>query len=233
MPDSKPQGRSPSLLEKVVGAEKAFLSGRRNREADLESAVRFFLEFLRGFESFDFETPCVTVFGSARFEEDHAYYQLAREMGGALARAGYGVLTGGGPGIMEAANRGAREAGGLSLGCNIQLPREQQPNPYLDAFIEFEHFFIRKVMLVKYSCAFVVMPGGYGTLDEAFEVITLVQTGKLERFPIIGMGGEFWEHLRRFARETMLAEGVIAEKDTELIRRADTVAEAMEIIQQR
>ncbi len=233
MPDQEAQGSSHSLLGKVVGAEKAFLSGRRNREADLESAVRFFLEFLRGFESFDFEAPCVTVFGSARFGESHPYYQLARELGGALARAGYGVLTGGGPGIMEAANRGAREAGGLSLGCNIQLPREQKPNAYLDSFIEFEHFFIRKVMLVKYSCAFVVMPGGYGTLDEAFEVITLVQTGKLERFPIVGMGGEFWEHLRRFARETMLAEGTIGEKDTDLIRRADSVAEALEIIQQR
>ncbi len=233
MPDQEPQESARSLLGKVVGAEKAFLSGRRNREADLESAVRFFLEFLRGFESFDFQVPCVTVFGSARVAENHAYYQLARELGGALARAGYGVLTGGGPGIMEAANRGAREAGGLSLGCNIQLPKEQNPNPYLDDFIEFEHFFVRKVMLVKYSCAFVVMPGGYGTLDEAFEVITLVQTGKLERFPIVGMGGEFWEHLRRFARETMLAEGVIGPRDTDLIQRADTVAEAMEIIQQR
>ncbi len=172
-----------TLLKDVQGAEKAFLSGRRNREADLESVVRFFLEFLRGFESFDFEGPCVTVFGSSRFREDHPNYQLARDLGHGLAKAGYVVMTGGGPGIMEAANRGAREAGGLSLGCNIRLPREQEPNPYLDRFIEFEHFFIRKVMLVKYSCAFVVMPGGFGTLDEAFEVITLVQTGKLERFP--------------------------------------------------
>ncbi|MGB5535367.1 MAG: TIGR00730 family Rossman fold protein, partial [Thiogranum sp.] len=173
-----------SLLGKVEGAEKAFLKGRRNREADLESAVSYFLEFLRGFESFDFDQPCVTVFGSARFDEDHRYYQLARELGQALAGAGYAVMTGGGPGIMEAANRGAREAGGLSLGCNIELPFEQKPNPYLDKFIEFEHFFIRKVMLVKYSSAFVVMPGGFGTLDEVFEVITLVQTNKLDRFPV-------------------------------------------------
>lgn len=220
-----------SLLGKVEGAEKAFLKGRRNREADLESAVTFFLEFLRGFESFDFEQPCVTVFGSARFGEDHRYYQLARETGAALARAGYAVMTGGGPGIMEAANRGAREAGGLSIGCNIKLPFEQEPNPYLDKFIEFEHFFIRKVMLVKYSSAFVVMPGGFGTLDEAFEVITLVQTNKLDRFPVIAMGGEqFWGHLGDFMRETMLPEGVISPEDAEFIHRAESADEAVELI---
>ena len=220
-----------SLLGKVEGAEKLFLKGRRSREADLESAVTFFLEFLRGFESFDFELPCVTVFGSARFEEDHRYYRLARETGAALATAGYAVMTGGGPGIMEAANRGAREAGGLSLGCNITLPLEQRPNPYLDKFIEFEHFFIRKVMLVKYSNAFVVMPGGFGTLDETFEVITLVQTGKLERFPIVGMGGDFWRDLRSFSRGTMLSEGTISAGDLDLIQPAVDADEAVRIIQ--
>jgi uncharacterized protein (TIGR00730 family) len=189
-----------SLPGKIEGAEKAFLGGRRSRQADLESAVTIFLEFLRGFESFEFDGPCVTVFGSARFDEHHEFYALAREMGRTLAEAGYAVLTGGGPGLMEAANRGARDAGGISLGCNIELPTEQEPNPYLDRFIEFEHFFVRKVMLVKYSSAFVVMPGGYGTLDEAFEVATLIQTGKLERFPIVGLGGEFWHQLRRFVR---------------------------------
>lgn len=220
-----------SLLGKVEGAEKAFLKGRRNREADLESAVSYFLEFLRGFESFDFDQPCVTVFGSARFKEDHRYYQLARELGQALAGAGYAVMTGGGPGIMEAANRGAREAGGLSLACNIELPFEQKPNPYLDKFIEFEHFFIRKVMLVKYSSAFVVMPGGFGTLDEAFEVITLVQTNKLDRFPVVSMGGrEFWGHLGDFMRQTMVAEGVISRQDAEFIHPADSASEAIEII---
>ncbi len=233
MPDPIDPKAAYSLLGKVQGAEKLFLKGRRSREADLEGAVTFFLEFLRGFESFDFDTPCVTVFGSARFEEDHRYYQLARDMGAALARAGYGVMTGGGPGIMEAANRGAREAGGLSLGCNIKLPLEQEPNPYLDKFIEFEHFFIRKVMLVKYSSAFVVMPGGFGTLDEAFEVMTLVQTGKLERFPIVGMGGDFWQYLRNFGRETMLNEGVISPEDLDLIQTADSTEEALRIIQGR
>jgi len=222
-----------SLLKDVKGAEKAFLSGKRNRESDLESVVRFFLEFLRGFESFDFEGPCVTVFGSARFGEGHPHYALARQVGNALAKAGYVVMTGGGPGIMEAANRGAREAGGLSLGCNIRLPREQEPNPYLDRFIEFEHFFIRKVMLVKYSCAFIVMPGGFGTLDEAFEVITLVQTGKLERFPIISMGGEFWTQLRLFARDVMLKEGVISMEDVDFIHDVATAEEALAIIRQR
>jgi uncharacterized protein (TIGR00730 family) len=222
-----------TLLADVEGAEKAFLSGKRSDRAELESAVRFFLEFLRGFESFDFEGPCVTVFGSSRFAEHHPHYQLARELGSALAKAGYVVMTGGGPGLMEAANRGAREAGGLSLGCNIRLPREQEPNPYLDRFIEFEHFFIRKVMLVKYSSAFVVMPGGFGTLDEAFEVITLVQTGKLERFPIISMGGEFWSQLYGFARDTMLKEGVISRDEVEFIHDARTVEEAVRIIRQR
>ena len=233
MPDQVEPTQSYSLLGKVEGAEKSFLKGRRSRSADLESVVTFFLEFLRGFESFDFEGPCVTVFGSARFDEDHRYYQLARETGAALARAGYAVMTGGGPGIMEAANRGAREAGGLSLGCNIKLPLEQKPNPYLDKFIEFEHFFIRKVMLVKYSSAFVVMPGGFGTLDEGFEVITLIQTGKLERFPIVGLGGDYWQHLRKFARETMLQENVICLEDLDLIYTADTAEEAVEIIQRR
>jgi uncharacterized protein (TIGR00730 family) len=221
-----------SLLGKVQSAEKLFLSGRRNREADLESAVMFFLEFLRGFESFDFQEPCVTVFGSARFSEGHPFYDLARGVGRELARAGYAVMTGGGPGIMEAANRGAKEAGGLSLGCNIQLPHEQKPNPYLDAFIEFEHFFIRKVMLIKYSSAFIIMPGGFGTLDEAFEVLTLIQTGKLERFPIIIMGGHFWEHMREFIRKTLVAEGAIAESELTLGQPATTPEEAIRLIRE-
>ena len=132
--------------------------------------------------------------------------------------------------MMEAANRGAREAGGLSLGCNIRLPSEQEPNPYLDKFIEFEHFFVRKVMLVKYSSAFVVMPGGFGTMDEAFEVATLIQTGKLDRFPIVGMGGDYWTQFRKFARETMLANGVISEEDLAFVHPADSIAEALQYI---
>jgi uncharacterized protein (TIGR00730 family) len=225
-----PRPEQRSLLESVQGAEKAFLRGRRNREADLESAVHVFLEFLRGFESLVFDGPCVTVFGSARFREGHRYYDQARELGAGLARAGLVVMTGGGPGIMEAANRGAKEAGGLSLGCNIRLPREQVPNQYLDQFIEFEHFFVRKVMLVKYSCAFVVMPGGFGTLDEAFEVATLIQTGKLESFPIVSMGGEFWSELRAFIGTRMVGEGTVNATDLELIHLTDSVEEAVALV---
>jgi uncharacterized protein (TIGR00730 family) len=221
---------SDSLLAKVSGTEKLFLSGRRNREADLESAVRFFLEFLQGFESLKFPVPCVTVFGSARFKEGHPYYALAHRLGLELARAGYTVMTGGGPGVMEAANRGAKEAGGHSIGCNIKLPLEQKPNPYLDYFVEFEHFFVRKVMLVKYSSAFVVMPGGFGTLDEVFEVMTLIQTGKLESFPIVCMGEGFWRNLKNFMTETMVPEGTINEADVNLIMSARTVEEALKHI---
>ena len=219
-----------SLLGRVRGAEKLFLTGRRSREADLESAVKFFLEFLRGFESLDFEGPCVTVFGSARFQEGHPYYELARKLGRRLAQTGFAVMTGGGPGVMEAANRGAKEASGLSLGCNIELPVEQKPNPYLDKFIEFEHFFVRKVMLVKYSSAFVVMPGGFGTLDEAFEVITLMQTGKLESFPVVALGGDFWNKLGVFVQNTMLAEGTIGANDLGLIKLAGSVEEAIKFL---
>lgn len=221
-----------SLLGKVEGAEKLLLSGRRNRAENLESAVNFFLEFLRGFENFDFQAPCVTVFGSARFGEGHPHYELARATGRALAEAGYAVMTGGGPGIMEAANRGAREGGGYSIGCNIKLPFEQKPNPYLDKFVEFEHFFIRKVLLVKYSTAFIVMPGGFGTLDEAFEVITLIQTGKLEAFPVVTMGHPFWDRMRDFLRDTVLAEGAVGEDETRFLHRAETPEDAVRIIRQ-
>ena len=221
-----------SLLPHVEGAEKAFLAGRRSREADLESAVRIFLEFLRAFESFEFEQPCVTVFGSARFGEGHRYYDLAREVGADLARAGYAVMTGGGSGIMEAANRGAREAGGLSIGCNIALPREQKPNQYLDRFIQLDHFFVRKVMLVKYSSAFVVMPGGFGTLDEAFEIATLMQTDKIEHFPLVAVGREFWDDLIDFARETMIAQGTLSPEDARFVHLADTAADVVRLVRE-
>jgi hypothetical protein len=230
--DAPEAKHEPSLLQQVEGAEKLFLAGRRNRAADLESAVRFFLEFLHGFESFEFDRPCVTVFGSARLGEDHRYYQLAREVGYALGKAGFAVMTGGGPGIMEAANRGAREAGTLSLGCNIRLPREQKPNAYLDRFIPFEHFFVRKVMLVKYSCAFVVLPGGFGTLDEAFELATLEQNGKIERFPLIAVGREFWGEMVEFIDQTLVNEGTITREELDFIRLADTADEVLRIVRE-
>lgn len=219
------------LLATVKDAERAFLKARRSRGDDLESAIRVFLELLRGFEEISFEGKCVTVFGSARFSAGHPYYDMARQLGRQLAEAGYTVMTGGGPGLMEAANRGAREAGGHSLGCNIRLPREQVPNAYLDRFVEFDHFFVRKVMLVKYSCAFVVMPGGFGTLDEAFEVATLIQNQKLESFPIVALGGEYWHELQQFLTRTLIREGTIAPTDLDLISLVDTPAAAVEVIE--
>jgi hypothetical protein len=218
------------LLRRVAGVEKQFLAGRRERAQDLESAIRIFLEFLRGFESLTFAGPCVTVFGSARFRPTHPYYRLARATGRALARAGFVVMTGGGRGIMEAANRGAKDGGGLTVGCNIQLPEEQKPNRYLDLFVQFDHFFVRKVMLLKYSCAFVVMPGGFGTLDEAFEALTLMQTGKIERFPIVAMGRRFWRPIRRHAIRSLVRARTISAEDRDLIRLTDSPAKALEII---
>jgi len=228
----RPPPQRGSLLSHVEGAEKAFLAGRRAREADLESAVRIFLEFLRAFESFEFVQPCVTVFGSARFEEGHRYYDLARKVGTELARAGFAVMTGGGSGIMEAANRGAREAGGLSLGCNITLPREQKPNQYLDRFIQLDHFFVRKVMLVKYSSAFVVMPGGFGTLDEAFEIATLMQTNKIDHFPLVAVGSDFWGELIDFARDTLIREGTLSPEEAGFIHIVDTAADVVRLVRE-
>jgi uncharacterized protein (TIGR00730 family) len=188
------------------------------------------LEFLRGFRALHFVGPCVTVFGSARFKAGHPYYELGREVGGRLAQAGFTVMTGGGPGIMEAANRGAREAGGRSLGCNIELPHEQQPNEYVDRFVTFRHFFVRKVMLVKYSYAFVAMPGGFGTLDETFEIATLVQTGKVEEFPLVLVGSEYWRPLVDFVRNRLLVDGTIDPGDEQLLQVTDSPAEAVESI---
>src|SRR5581483_5005060 len=163
-------------------------------------------DLFRGLRALHFLERCVTVFGSARFAEDHPYYKLARHVGSELAIAGFTVMTGGGPGVMEAANRGAHEAGGVSVGCNIELPHEQKPNPYLDLFVEFRYFFVRKVMLVKYSTAFVVMPGGFGTMDEIFETATLIQTGKIRGFPVVLMGKEYWAPLVTLIEE-MVREG--------------------------
>ena len=180
--------------------ERSFLAGPTWRLTELRRIVRIFFEFLRGFRSLHFVGPCVTVFGSARFPDGHRYYEMAREVGGGLGRRpGFTVMTGGGPGVMEAANRGAREAGGRSVGCNIELPHEQKPNPYLDFFLEFRYFFVRKVMLVKYSYGFVVLPGGFGTLDEIFETATLIQTGKIPGFPLVLMGSEYWKDLFELA----------------------------------
>ncbi len=221
---------APRFLETTVALEKKFLKGRQNRAEELESAVRYFLEFLQGFESLHVTGRAVTVFGSARFPENHRYYRLAREVGRGLAEAGYAVITGGGPGIMEAANRGAKEAGGLSVGCNVTLRREQATNAYLDDFVQFDHFFVRKVMLVKYSSAFVVLPGGFGTLDEVFETLTLIQTCTIEQFPVILMGSEFWARMVAFFEESLLVERTIDPEDIRLFRITDSPQDAVETI---
>lgn len=212
------------------GSEHELLKGPRLRRQELWTTMKVFAEFIRGFRALHFNGPCVTVFGSARFEEDHEYYALAREVGAELARNGIGVMTGGGPGIMEAANRGAREAGGLSLGCNIELPMEQEPNPYLDRFVEFNYFFVRKVMLVKYSSAFIVCPGGFGTLDEVFETAVLIQTRKIQQFPIVIMGTEFWNPLREFIDKSLIGGGTISPEDMDLITVTDDPKEAVETV---
>ena len=174
--------------DKKLLAEEEFLRGADDLLVDFDRAVKVFNEFVTGCRGLYELGPAVTVFGSARFKEDHRYYQMARELGRDLAEKGFAVITGGGPGIMEAANRGAKEAGGVSVGCNIELPMEQSINPYVDITIDFDYFFVRKVMLVKYSSGFVFMPGGIGTLDEMFETLTLVQTRKCKHFPVLPWG---------------------------------------------
>ncbi len=212
------------------GGEHDLLKGPRFRRQELWTVIKVAREFLRGFRQMHFIGPCVTVFGSARFDENHQYYKLAQETGAALARAGYAVMTGGGPGIMEAANRGARQEGGLSLGCNIELPMEQVPNPYLDRFVDFNYFFVRKVMMVKYSKAFIVLPGGMGTMDEIFETVVLIQTNKIERFPIIVMGKDFWRHMQTFVDNALIESGTIDAIDMDLIQYTDDPEEAVEMI---
>jgi hypothetical protein len=208
-------------------AEEALLRGSDDLLVDFDRAFRVFKEFVGGCRALHDVGLAVSVFGSARFDESHRYYRLARELGGALARRRYTVITGGGPGIMEAANRGAREAGGRSIGCNIVLPHEQKPNPYLDRTLAFDYFFVRKVMLVKYSVGFVLMPGGYGTLDEIFETVTLVQTGKIRRFPIVAMGQSYWQGMLDFISQTLFREGTAEENEVGGFLVTDSVEEAV------
>lgn len=205
--------------------ERFFLEGPHRRRTEFLSIFRIGWEFLQGFRTFHFLGPCVTVFGSARFTEEHHYYALARAVSAELSQLGFTIMTGGGPGIMEAANRGAKDANGFSVGCNIKLPHEQEPNPYLDTFIEMHYFFVRKVMLLKYSYAFVVLPGGAGTMDELFETITLIQTAKIEQFPLVLMGKDYWQPLIVML-EKMVKEGTISPGDMDLLCITDEVAEA-------
>ncbi len=210
--------------------EARFLAGRHSRLYEALRVIKIMREFIRGFRALHFIGPTVTVFGSARFAEDHPYCQLARSTGAGLARAGFAVMTGGGPGIMIAANRGCKEAGGYSVGCNIILPHEQRANPYLDRVVQFYYFFVRKVMLVKYSYAFVFFPGGFGTLDEMMEALTLIQTGKLYDFPVILMGSDYWTSYIDFLRESARKYGTMASEDLERITITDSPEEAVRII---
>lgn len=210
--------------------EEVFLEGPHSRWRELMFAIDVFKEFIYGFRRLHFIGPCVTVFGSARFPATHPFYEMAKEMGRQIVKLGFAVMTGGGPGIMEAANKGAKEEGGRSIGCNIVLPKEQKPNIYLDRWVDIDYFFIRKVLLTKYSYAFVVMPGGYGTMDEFFEAITLVQTGKSLQFPIVLMGKSFHQDLYDYIQD-MVREKTISQEDVKLFLFTDSIAEAISHIQ--
>ena len=217
---------SSTLTAPSARADEIFLKGPRSRFDEFITLLRVMRDFLRGFRTLHFVGPCVTVFGSSRIQRDDPHYELARKMGAASARLGFTVMTGGGPGIMEAANRGAKEVGGRSVGCNIELASEQAANAYLDRCVRMHYFFVRKALLVKYSYAFVVMPGGAGTLDELFEAVTLIQTGKIKNFPIVIMGTDYWKELVGFI-DKMAQRGTISASDLTLIYATDSVEEAI------
>ncbi len=210
--------------------ERFLLEGPKPRLDELRTTIRILFECIRGFRALHFVGPCVTVFGSARFKQDHRYYSLGRELGSALASMGFTVMTGGGPGIMEAANRGAKDVGGISIGCGIRLPWEQRLNDYLDKWVEFQYFFVRKMMLIKYSYAFVVLPGGLGTMDELFEAMTLIQTRKIRNFPVVIMGRDYYSQLIALLK-TMQKEMTIGARDLNLLLVTDSVEEAIAHIQ--
>ncbi len=217
---------------KIQNEEIQFLEGPQSWWGELCTMYRVGVDFFHGFRALHYVGPCVVIFGSARFKEDHPYYQLTRELSGRIARLGFTIMTGGGPGIMEAANRGAKDVGGRSVGCNIILPHEQHPNPYLDKWVNIRYFFVRKVLLVKYSYAFVVAPGGFGTMDEFFEALTLVQTKKINEFPIILFGKAFHEHIIQYI-EWLKEQGTISPADAALVLVTDDMNEAIEWIRQK
>lgn len=213
----------------IPAKEHIYLEGPKSRTYEFRFACKVFSQFIKGFRTLHFVGPCITVFGSARFKEDHPYYAAAREFGKRVAELGFTTMTGGGPGIMEAANRGAYENGGMSVGCNIILPHEQKENPYLTKSITFEHFFVRKAMLTKYSYAFIIMPGGFGTMDEFFEIVTLIQTKTVTQFPVVLYGKSYYKILIDNIH-FMAAQGTISEEDMKLVLFTDNVDEAMQHI---
>lgn len=213
-------------------SEIKFLEGPQSRWKEFKFAWKVLFEFIRGYRELAFVGPCVTIFGSARYGEEHEYYKLTQKVGAEVAKLGFTVLTGGGPGLMEAANRGAKEVNGRSVGCNIILPFEQKPNPYLDKWVNIRYFFVRKTLLIKYSYAFICMPGGYGTLDELFESITLIQTKKIKDFPVIVFGKDFHKELMEHI-QLMKRKGTISEEDDQLFFITDNVEEAMQVLQEK
>lgn len=214
-------------LPLVPAREHIFLEGPKARTSELLFALRVFRQFIYGFRNLHFVGPCITVFGSARYTEEHPMYAAARLFGKKIAGMGFVTMTGGGPGIMEAANRGAFESGGVSVGCNIQLPFEQKPNPYVHKTLTFEHFFVRKVLLVKYSYAFIILPGGFGTMDELFETLTLIQTKTIHHFPVVLFGTVYYKELWDYLEQMALA-GTIDREDLKLVLLTDDADEAME-----
>lgn len=208
----------------------SFLSGPRSRWKELMTQFKIAQQFFYGFRKLHFVGPCVTFFGSARYNEGHPYYETTRSIARRVGRVGFTVMTGGGPGLMEAANRGAKDVGATSVGCNIVLPHEQSANPYLDVDLSFDHFFVRKVLLLKYSICFVVMPGGMGTMDELFETATLIQTGKVKGFPIILYSKEFWAPVLEQLK-LMVEKGTISPGEMDFIHVVDSVEEATEVLQ--
>jgi uncharacterized protein (TIGR00730 family) len=224
------RSKAAAILQSEARTEDERLLSRRHRPAFLDSdpwrSLRILSEFVEGFDALAGVGKAITIFGSARIHEGNPYYEKARELARLLAAEGYAVITGGGPGIMEAANRGCHEAGGLSIGCNIELPHEQAVNPYVDLGVEFRYFFARKTMFVKYADGFAIFPGGYGTLDELFESLTLIQTGKIRHFPVVLIGTEYWTALLDFLRDSAVAWGNLGPEDLDLLKCTDDMAEA-------
>ncbi len=226
--------KETTTKEKIATTKKEihFFEGPQSRWKDFKYAVSVFFEFIKGFRALHFVGPCVTVFGSARFKEDHPFYEQARELSAEIAQLGFTIMTGGGPGIMEAANRGAKDVGGKSVGCNIVLPHEQKHNDYLDKWVDIKYFFIRKMLLIKYSYAFIVMPGGFGTLDEFYEALTLVQTKKIDMFPIIIFDKDFYKNICEH-NQKMFEAGTISRNDESLYLVTDSIPEAIDYIREK
>jgi uncharacterized protein (TIGR00730 family) len=221
----------PSLIHGPA-EERRYLRGPQTRRFELVHALHIFHEYLRGLRALHSVGPSITVFGSARLHETTPAYALGRQLGAELATAGFTVMTGGGSGLMEAANRGAKDVGGRSVGCNIELPREQAPNRYLDLVVTFRHFFVRKVMLVKYSAGFVALPGGFGTFDELFETATLIETGKIADFPIVLLGRDFWQPIVDVLRADLLASGTVGVEDLAHLHICDDADDAVAYVTQ-